>query len=852
MTREAPRAPSHQGALRHNVDLTAQDATAREGPNRKDGRDNNSGETCCLFQAAKIRCGLLQKVLVHARGKSEPPLSNQVISCPHVLTQRLARALGLAALLAGCRNDAVEDCFDLSKGGRHEAAAEVCAKAYAATGNPRTGTAVVVAHYSLGQQDEVLAWVNRLAQDGKVRPGVRSMAAAIHEQRGEVVLAEEEYRRDVALYRADGNSQRTADLLYRLSLLAWQGSRYREAFLAASESLDEAKKAGDPALEASAAEALYTALYAVGDLEGARRALETYGSLGEEQAGTDQRVRFLANRGGLLADEGRRALARRDLEQALELGAGLEDPQIFRSIHLNLTSLHLEEGGLGDLERAAHHLDEAWKHAEPGKPPEISLLYYRARVDLARGRAGEALRSAETALRQEPPADWAWDLELVRGRAEEARGRRADAESAYLRSIGIIEEMRRSLAFDELKSWLLDRKRQPFEALFRLQASAGRSEEALATAERALARTLLDAFLHAGSRPAPPEAGWSPAQATARMDLLDSLRPAMSESPVAALRPVGDILRAFGDRHGLVYFEAGDVLWLAVIAGGQVRLEELSASPAEVRRLGDSFLAHPEDPGTADRLGAALLPPGSLPRTGRTVHVVADGPLGNLPFAALRHGGRYLVIDHPVVHVPSLNTLAALESRSAGPLAPAIVLADAQGDLPAASAEAREVGRALGAAVHTGGAATAGRLREASAARVLHLATHTGLGPRGPWLGLADRRVLATEIVAGRIGPPLAVLASCASGTRPGRQMWGSLGAAFLAAGSRAVLASLWSVEDEQARELIVRFYAEGGAADPAGALARTQRVAIGRGASPNSWAAFVLFGSDRPSAEPF
>lgn len=775
-----------------------------------------------------------------------------------MLTQRLARAFGLAALLAGCRNDAVEDCFGLSKAGRYKAAAVECAKAYAATGNPRTGTAVVVAHYSLGHQDEVLAWVDRLAQDGKVRPGVWSTAAAIHEQRGEAALAEEEYRRDVALYRAEGNSQRTADLLYRLSLLAWQGSRYREAFLAASESLDEAKKAGDPALEASAAEALYTALYAVGDLEGARRALETSDSFGGDPAGTDQHVRFLANRGGLLADEGRRALARRDLKEALELGAGLGDPQIFRSIHLNLTSLHLEEGGLGglgDLERAAHHLEEAWKHAEPGRPPEISLLYYRARVDLARGRAAEALRSVDAALGQDPPADWVWDLELVRGRAEEARGRRAEAESAYLRSIAVIEEMRRSLAFDELKSWLLDRKRQPFEALFRLQASAGRNEEALATAERALARTLLDAFLHAGSPPAPPEAGWSSARAaraTARMELLDSLLPALSESPVAALRPAADILRLFGDRHGLVYFEAGDVLWLAVIAGGRVRLEELSASPAEVRRLGDSFLAHPEDTGTADRLGAALLLPGSLPRTGRTVHVVADGPLGNLPFAALRHDGRYLVIDHPVVHVPSLNALAALESRSPGPLTPAVVLADAQGDLPAASAEAREVGRALGGAVHTGGAATAARLREASSARVLHLATHTGLGPRGPWLQLAGRRVPAVEIMAGRTGPPLVVLASCASGTRPGRQMWGSLGAAFLAAGSRTVLASLWSVEDQAARELIVRFYAEGGAADPAGALARTQRVAIGRGASPNSWAAFVLFGSDRPSAEPF
>jgi CHAT domain-containing protein len=94
------------------------------------------------------------------------------------------------------------------------------------------------------------------------------------------------------------------------------------------------------------------------------------------------------------------------------------------------------------------------------------------------------------------------------------------------------------------------------------------------------------------------------------------------------------------------------------------------------------------------------------------------------------------------------------------------------------------------------------------------------------------------------------VLASCSSGVRPGRQMWGSLGAAFLAAGSHAVLASLWSIEDERARDLVLRFYAEGGASDPAGALARAQRVAIRQGLSPNHWAPFVVFGSDRPLSE--
>lgn len=768
---------------------------------------------------------------------------------PMIGRQAPALALGLAGLLAGCRESGLQECLDLFEAQRHEQAAQRCAEVYAAGGDAAAGTAVVFAHYSLGHEDEVLSWVERLAKAGKVRPGVWGLAAAVHQQRGDLEAADRDFRRDLELHRADDHQPSIADTLYRLSYNSWQRSRHREAFLFANEALEAAAKAGDRELEKRCAQVLYSVLYEVGDLEGARQALEATGNPADEEDPA-ARARFLANRGGMLVDEGRPALARRDLEQALAAGAGRMDDRFFRRVHLNLTAVHLGigggGGGRGDIRQAAHHLEEAWKHAEPGAARPAALLYYRARVDLARGRPAEAVQSLAAALDQDLAPDWVWDLEHLRGQAEEARGNLEEAEAAYRRSIAVVEEMRRELAFDELKSWLLDRKRQPFEALFRLQARSGRVEEALATAERAQARTFLDAFLHgssaAGALPGKP---WSSASLQ-RIEGLESLLPAMSQSPVASLQPIDRILAAFGDRHGLVYFEAGDDLWLIAVSGRRARLHPPVAAQ-EVRRLGERFLAHPEDRRAADRLGERLLPPGSLPEKGTAVHVVADGILGNLPFAALGRDGRYVVEDHPLLFLPSLGALSALESRRGEPPGPPLVMADSRGDLPGAAAEGREVARRLGAGALLGEKAASGALPRATGARVLHLALHTGPGPRGAWLQLADRQVSASEIVAGRIRPRLAVLASCASGVRPGRQMWGSLGAAFLAAGSRAVLASLWSVDDQNAREFVLRFYDEGGASDPSGALARAQRVAIGRGLSPTYWAPFVLFGSGRP-----
>ena len=747
-------------------------------------------------------------------------------------------ALGFLCSLPGCRQSEVQRCLDLVQTERYDAAARRCKDVYAAEGDPRAGAAAAQAHYFLGHEDTVLAWVSRLAKAGQMPPGVWSLAADIHQQRGNLEKAEDEYRRDLSLLRAAGDHRGVADALLRLFYLNWMQTEYRQAFLSASEAWREAEKAQDQHLEVRSAQALFTILYEVGDHDGAKRALEAAQGMLEGQDHKEQ-ARFLGNRGVLLADEGRLALARRDFERALKLGQG---DAFFRRAQLNLTDISLSGG---EIERASHHLEEAWKHGESGEKPETSLLYYRARVELARGRLEEADRALTAALGDKPVPEWAWDLEYRRGLLEEARDHHEAAEEAYKRSIAIVEEMRRSLGFDELKTWLLDKKRRPFEALFRLQARSGRAMEALATAERAQARTLLDAFLYS-SAVSGMSAGqrWSPDASLARIEALQSLLPAMSQSPVAALRPIDQVLTAFGDRDGLVFFESGDELWLITIAGRRARLRALAVPVPEVRRLVGRFLAHPEDAATAERLGETLLPSGSLPENQRDLYIVADGVVGNLPFAALRREGRYLVEDHPLVFIPSLSAWAALEGPREGPPGPSLVLADPRGDLPAAAAEGAEVAKFLGAIIQTARGAKASELVKASRARALHLATHTGQGPRGPWLQLADRRVSAAEIVAGRIGPRLVVLASCASGVRSGRQMWGSLGASFLAAGSRAVLASLWSIEDERARELVLRFYAEGGAADPAGALARAQRVAISRGQSPTVWAPFVVFGS--------
>ena len=77
----------------------------------------------------------------------------------------------------------------------------------------------------------------------------------------------------------------------------------------------------------------------------------------------------------------------------------------------------------------------------------------------------------------------------------------------------------------------------------------------------------------------------------------------------------------------------------------------------------------------------------------------------------------------------------------------------------------------------------------------------------------------------------------------PDPGLWGSLVASLLASGTPSVVASLWSTPDRVSRELSERFYAEGGARDPAGALARTQRAWLAEGRPVADWASFAFYG---------
>ena len=199
-------------------------------------------------------------------------------------------------------------------------------------------------------------------------------------------------------------------------------------------------------------------------------------------------------------------------------------------------------------------------------------------------------------------------------------------------------------------------------------------------------------------------------------------------------------------------------------------------------------------------------PIGRAPR----IVLVPMGDLATVPWHAARdRDGTRAVAIATFSYAPSARLLCQNAERPpVAPDAPVLMIADPEGNLPDAQAEAEGVRTAFlrSATVLHGAEATPEAVRDwllAGGGTVLHLACHGAVRPGvdGSYLRLADSRRLTAHAIlrtrrATEIG--LVALAACTTGVPSGAYDEAfSLTTAFLAAGARSVFGSLWPVPGE-------------------------------------------------------
>lgn len=267
------------------------------------------------------------------------------------------------------------------------------------------------------------------------------------------------------------------------------------------------------------------------------------------------------------------------------------------------------------------------------------------------------------------------------------------------------------------------------------------------------------------------------------------------------------------------------------------------------------------------------------------VIVVPHRALSYLPFAALvdRRTGRYLVEDVALSSLPSAAALPALRQPSGTPAsgtpAGAQVQRAASGtvsafaplptELPETRQEVAQVRRYRRLArLWVGSRADEPAVRRAlERGDVVHVATHGIMNAGNPMFsriqlargGSADPRddgrLEVHELLQLSIRSPLVFLSGCETGSGAGwytdysrRDDFATLAQAFLFAGARSVVATLWPIEDRGAAVFASSFYRSLRGTGAAAALAAAQRAMLRdpRHADPYYWAGYTVHGLPR------
>lgn len=271
--------------------------------------------------------------------------------------------------------------------------------------------------------------------------------------------------------------------------------------------------------------------------------------------------------------------------------------------------------------------------------------------------------------------------------------------------------------------------------------------------------------------------------------------------------------------------------------------------------------------------------------------IVPDGPLFDLPFAALPEPdtasatflverrslrilpGTWLFGEDPRpawngpllgIADPIYNSADPRLRRGigAGPIHPQLPR------LPAGSTEVSRCARALGMreTLLTGSGVTAESVGQALRMRpsIIHFATHVlpspveareglialSVPPRGPLEYLSTEWIAAQEL-----RPELVVMSACRSGSgtiRPGDGLMG-LTRAWLQAGAGSVIATYWPTPDDPGSllESFYKFWRSSSASDQDESFRQAQLAAIRTGgwqAKPAFWAGFFLIGRPSPA----
>jgi CHAT domain-containing protein/tetratricopeptide (TPR) repeat protein len=520
---------------------------------------------------------------------------------------------------------------------------------------------------------------------------------------------------------------------------------------------------------------------------------------------------------------------------------------------------------LGDLDGALEAFTAALKLAQESSDTRgiVQAALYRAEVFRRLGKPQPSESDFQLAFglaQQSRLIEEQWKAQFGLGKLSEAQGRLDKAQQLYREAIGRIESMRAGMRLASLRSEFLADKRDVYDSLIALELRQPQPplDEIFSLMERSRAR----AFEERSRSARAPE-------------------PTLQQ--VQAKLPRDTVFVEF-----CIGSEEGAALWLNQSGAGIVAT---LASQATLQNRVTDFAHAVENGGDQWKrmsldLGRQLL--AGIP-TARHMIIAPDGPLAMLPFEILtpHDSGPLLIEQSDVSYTPAARMLLQAQPVS-HVLQPWRTQLVAYGDPPVSGpdafagaerwqplAEAADEIRSIAgllpgrSMIFLGAEARKHDLmtRRFDGISLLHFTTHAIVDPDNPD---RSRILMASDSTAAPLaylflqevygldlkGVDLATISACE--TALGKILRGdgpqAFNQAFLAAGARATVTSLWRVPDRPTAAFMKQFYFFLAQRQPKSDALRSAKLQFLRSNSawnhPRYWSAFVMYGDGaNPSA---
>lgn len=760
------------------------------------------------------------------------------------LNERLVRRLVITFAVVGAlvafgvwrlRTPALQaQCEDVARYADADVAVVICQRAYRQTDDPFTGVRLANSLRRSHVLAEAWDLATRLLATSAQATAVQVLGkTALDQHQVELGRALLWLARALHIIERDQGALAVDDQAIAGAFLARK--QFVEALRALADCITESREAGDRVVEGYCHISAAQALTDLGYIEGAKQAIgravpllrlpRDLAWLLLKQAELEQRYGF----GPLRLRHHKTAAAM--FASAITYGRMTKQPTVVRSAELNLVASLAE---LGEIDEAAEHLEMA-RILDVNQTDVTDRALLQARIAY---RRGDLTHAAALNAREYDKLDDPNDQLRVCAMQARIGLLSGDLESATMwasRGVEVVENMRNALSAIELRPWLLSMRRESHELLITALVGARRLDEALLAIDRWQGHSLLDAIVRAKEASTP-----TLRRAATSTEEVQRLIRALPHPLITIPLDRATLRTQLRTVDLIALFVADDAIWRITARHGQLDAVSLGKI-AKLRPLLEQMIATPTRIELADQLGARLLGADAFRDTKETLFVVLDGELANVPIAALRAHGRWLVDQRTIVHPSRLSDLDCVPAHPVSE--PATVLANAEANLPDAEHEAVVVATRLGVKAALGASATSVALFAASRDGLLHVATHANTTLGVASLALHDRDVSALEIAGRSAGPRLVFLSACGSASADDGAAATSLATGFLASGSEQVIATLRAVSDSGAAAIADSFYAAEGAADPARTLTRVQAAAAK--SSNVDWPNFALFGHD-------